>query len=93
MNTRDFKTRTIFETRPAPYKRDRWVVGLDIGYSGIKGYATNKVFCFPAYARKVPNNQVVLKDAEKTDIRYRDETGTWIIGECFYFLCLYKYTF
>ena len=57
MNTRDFKTRTIFETRPAPYKRDRWVVGLDIGYSGIKGYATNKVFCFPAYARKVPNNQ------------------------------------
>lgn len=84
MKTLDFKTRTLFEDRHSPYQKDRWVGGLDIGYSGIKGFAPNKVFCFPSYATRIPNNQVVLREPYSTDIRFRDESGTWAVGELAY---------
>ena len=81
----DFKTRTVFMERPSPYRKDKWIIGLDTGYSGVKGFAPNKVFCFPSYARKIPDNRVVLKEATETDIRYRDEDGgIWTVGNLAY---------
>lgn len=84
MNTIDFKTKTILMNRPAPVSMDKWLLGLDIGYSSVKGMSPNKVYCFPAYARKIPENRLVLKEPSSTDIRYRDEEGTWTVGNLAY---------
>lgn len=84
MQTINFKTKTLFENRPAPYRKDKWVLGLDIGYSAIKGFCPNKVFCFPAYARKIPDNRISLREPSETDIRYRDEEGVWTVGNLAY---------
>ena len=84
MDTLDFKTRTSFAHRHFPCPKDKWVVGLDIGYSGVKGMSPNKIYCFPAYARKVPKERIVLSEPAETDIRYKDGNGTWVIGNLAY---------
>lgn len=84
METKEFKTRTIMMNRPASAKPDRWILGLDIGYSAVKGMSANMVYCFPSYARKVSPDQIVLKEAANSDIRYRDENGVWVVGELAY---------
>ena len=64
MDTKAFKTRTIIQSqtlngqRPAirqnPSRRqDQWVIGLDIGYSSVKGMSQNALFTFPKFAKKV----------------------------------------
>lgn len=65
-------------------RRNTGQSGLDIGYSGVKGISPNKYFCFPAYAKRIPENHTVLKEPSDTDIRYRDETGEWVVGELAY---------
>lgn len=85
METRDFKTRTIFNNRPAPYRKGEWVIGLDIGYSSVKGFSPNKVYCFPAFAKKIEDLSSFIKAHGDSDIRYRDEQlGTWVVGELAY---------
>ena len=37
MNTKDFKTRSGTIHRAAPCPANHWIIGLDIGYSAIKG--------------------------------------------------------
>nr|WP_303180684.1 ParM/StbA family protein [Lachnoclostridium phocaeense] len=83
--TKDFKTRTCLYEREFPCPAGKWLIGLDIGYSAVKGISPNKVFCFPAYAKKVPADRLVLKESSDTDIRYRDRTnGTWVVGSLAY---------
>ena len=55
---------------------------MDIGYSAVKGFAPNKVFCFPAFAKKV-TSVPSLGTAGEYDIVYTDmETGEiWLVGE------------
>lgn len=84
MSTLAFKTRTEFLHRANPTKENYWVLGMDIGYSAVKLMCPNKVGVFPSYARKVPGNQLVLKEASETDIHYRDSEGTWVIGNLAY---------
>lgn len=50
MNTKDFKTRSETIHRAAPCPANHWVIGLDIGYSAIKGMSPNKIYSVPAYA-------------------------------------------
>lgn len=80
MKTVSFKTRTEFIEHQSVLLDDAWVIGLDIGYSAVKGMAPNKVFCFPSYAMRVSDEQIVLKEASPTDILYRDEESTWFVG-------------
>ena len=84
MKPTDFKTLTAIYDRPAPAKDNEWVLGLDIGYSGIKGFCSNRISCFPSYAHKIPDNQVILREPSPNDIRSRDESGTWVVGELAY---------
>lgn len=84
MNTNDFKTRSEFIHRKAPCPDDYWVVGLDIGYSAVKGMSPNKVYCFPAYARQIPSDRIILREPRETDIRYEDEEGSWVVGNLAY---------
>ena len=84
MQTNDFRTKTLCVPRNFPCPEKHWAIGLDIGYSGVKGISPNKYFCFPAYAKRIPENHTVLKEPSDTDIRYRDETGEWVVGELAY---------
>lgn len=84
MNTIDFKTKTEILAMANPTKEGYWVIGYDIGYSGVKFMSPNKVGVFPFYARRIPENQITLREARETDIYYRDEDGTWVVGELAY---------
>ena len=44
MNTKDFKTRSETIHRAAPCPANHWIIGLDIGYSAIKGMSPNKIY-------------------------------------------------
>lgn len=57
-----------------------WPVGIDYGFSGIKGFSPNKVSCFPNCAVKLEDETPIL-DMEDTDVVVKDSTGTWVIGE------------
>lgn len=82
--TSDFKTKTLFMDRAFPNDSSKWVLAIDIGYSSLKSITPNKAFCFPAYARKIPENRIRLSDASSTDIKYRDADGTWVVGALAY---------
>lgn len=78
MKTLDFKPKTIMEARKFPSKEKTWVIGLDIGYSAVKGFCPNKLFSFPSYARQIPENRERMKAYGDTDICYRDRNGLYI---------------
>lgn len=85
MNTVNFKTKTKNIALASPSPKDYWVVGLDIGYSAVKGMSPNKAYSFPAYARKIPERRTIVKAPSSTDIRYRDnENGEWVVGALAY---------
>ena len=85
MNTNDFKTRSETIHRAAPCPANHWVIGLDIGYSAIKGMCPNKIYSVPAYARKIPNDRVKLNEPCETDIYYEDANGdVWVVGALAY---------
>ena len=84
MKTLDFKPKTIMEARKFPSKEKTWVIGLDIGYSAVKGFCPNKLFSFPSYARQIPENRERMKAYGDTDICYRDRNGLWSVGSLAY---------
>lgn len=84
MDTKAYKTRTIIEDRKFASKGNHWVIGLDIGYSSVKVISPNTAGCFPAYARKVPEDRITLKGPSPSDIRYRDKEGMWTVGALAY---------
>lgn len=44
-----------------------------------------QILLFPKFhAKRIPENHIVLKEPSDTDIRYRDETGEWVVGELAY---------
>lgn len=73
MNTKDFKTRSETIHRAAPCPANHWIIGLDIGYSAIKGMSPNKIYSVPAYARKIPADRVRLNEPSETDIYYKQK--------------------
>ena len=94
MDTKLFKTRTIIQSQTVNGQRaairknpsrkpDQWVIGLDIGYSSVKGMSQNSLFTFPKFAKKLPKNAVTLAKPLDTDILYRDcETrDIYAVGE------------
>lgn len=66
---------------PRP-NNDSWVIGLDIGYSGVKTFSPNACVCFPAFATKKMSERISIGQAEDNRlILYRDENGEeWEVG-------------
>lgn len=83
INTNDFKTKTIFRERENIAVDGVWSVALDIGYSAVKGFSNNSIYCFPSYARKITSAMLGFGSANPNDIQYKDnETGEiWSVGE------------
>lgn len=82
-NTERFKTRTEMIKKNNLRLGEDYVVALDIGYSAVKGYASNKIYTFPSYARRITDSiNSSLHMPKKTDIIYRDsKTGEkWYVG-------------
>ena len=84
MSAIEFRTKTMIMPRRNTERTDVFVLGIDIGYSAVKGFASNKVFCFPSYARRVSDDRISLKEPSDTDIMYRDNEGTWVVGDLAY---------
>ena len=83
IQTYDFKTKTEFINRKNVSFGDGWGIGLDIGYSGVKGFSPNGVCRFPSYAKKIEGKMLGMGKESETDIYYRDpETNEiWAVGE------------
>lgn len=84
MKSINFKPKTILEPKQFPNDGNNWVIGLDIGYSAVKGICPNKIFSFPSYARRIPEDRERMKAYADTDIRYRDKDGIWAVGTLAY---------
>lgn len=82
MNVFEFKTKTMIQPKANPSVGDKWLVGIDIGYSGCKVFAQNKVALFPCYARQI-DGELISASYEDTDIWYQDGVTkeTWAVGE------------
>ena len=82
INTINFKTKTILSERNNPVRGNVWNIGLDIGYSSVKGFSPNAVSCFPAFAKKASDTPSMAAP-KPTDIQYRNDiTGEiWDVGE------------
>ncbi len=82
METYSYRTRTRFERRKAPGVPDYHLVGLDLGYSSVKGMTQDLVYCFPNYARPIPEGTISLEANDENRILYRGEDGReWVVGE------------
>lgn len=59
-----------------------WGIALDIGYSAVKGFSPNAVYCFPSYARKIVAERLTLGVSNKEEIIYRDDETNeiWSVG-------------
>lgn len=79
MDTKQFRTKQEFKQSSNPRAID-FVIGLDIGYSGVKVFYENGRFCFPSYVRKINNGMLNITDQK--DILYREEgsSDTYIVG-------------
>lgn len=72
----DFNTQQEITACKNPLN-DTWIIGIDIGFSAVKGFAPNKRFCFPSYVKKLEHP---LNMEDINDIYYRDETGVYLVG-------------
>lgn len=80
MNLSDYVTRTEINHRMNRSSSSFWTIGIDYGFSGVKGFAPNKVFCFPNCAVQVDTFESLVNASDK-DILLRDKDGLWIVGE------------
>ena len=77
-DTRRYRTRQEFKEKVNPKGKD-YVMGLDLGYSGVKAFYETGYFCFPSYVKKLEMEPNV---ASEDDILYRDlDSGTlYMVG-------------
>jgi plasmid segregation protein ParM len=82
MNVFEFKTKTMIQAKANPSLPDKFLVGIDIGYSGCKIFSQNKVALFPCYARMI-DGELISASYEDTDIWYQDAKTRqiWAVGE------------
>lgn len=82
METKDFRTKTIFQDRKNISVNDVWEIALDIGYSAVKVFAPNGYYSFPSFALKMEEGQEKIGQTNYSDILYKDlNTGEiWSVG-------------
>lgn len=83
INTIDFKEKTQIIERKNPSVNDKnWLMAIDLGFGGIKGFSENKVYSIPNFVRKIENFTSLIGTPADNDIYYRDTKGdVWAVGE------------
>lgn len=78
----DFKTKTMIKAKVNPSVDGKFLVGIDVGYSGCKIFSQNKVALFPCYARQI-DGELISASYDDTDIWYQDAKTKqiWAVGE------------
>lgn len=70
MDSKRYRTRQEEKMLTNP-KGKKYIIGLDIGYSGTKIYTENGYICFPSYAKKL--NKGMLNVSDDKDILYKED--------------------
>lgn len=81
MDTKKFKTRTIFKKRNNGDTGDKWCVALDIGYSSVKIFSPNVVAMFPSYAKKETSNYIGEIGNDVILYKNLDTGECWTVGD------------
>lgn len=83
MSAINFKTKTKIIKKKNPTVDGYHIIGLDVGYSSVKGFSTDSVYCFPGYATKLDKGTSFIGEVDDKHILYRDNrTGDiWTVGE------------
>lgn len=83
MNTKRFRTRTEFIERNNGKLPGIWEIALDLGYSAVKAFSPNGIYCFPSYAKRIDESFQFASGAPKESIVYRnlDTDEIWLVGE------------
>lgn len=77
IQTKKFRTRQEIARTATNPKGKKYIIGLDAGYSAMKGFHENGHFCYPSYARRL-SGELIYPSEE--DILYRDlDTGELFI--------------
>jgi plasmid segregation protein ParM len=78
----NFKTKTLIKPQVNPSVDGKFLIGIDVGYSGCKVFSQNKVALFPCYARQI-DGELISASYEDTDIWYQDAQTKqiWAVGE------------
>ena len=81
VDTKKYKTRTMFRKRPNGSVKGMWLLAADIGYSSVKIFSQNSCCVFPSFAEKFTGETV--GNLPDWHIIYRDlDTGErWLVGE------------
>lgn len=53
METKSFATRAEWKKADNPKKEGKHIIGLDLGYSGAKGFYENGYFCIPNFSAPI----------------------------------------
>lgn len=69
MDTKKFRTKQEYVSRKI-CKGEKFVIGLDAGYSSMKVFFENGYFCFPSYAKRL--DYEMLSIGSDRDILYKD---------------------
>lgn len=77
MNTSKFRIPQEIVERENIHLNKKWIVGLDVGFSSLKGFCPNKYFTVPSYICRLDG---MLAAASADDIYYEDESGLYLVG-------------
>ena len=77
MKTNKFRTRQEFIKRfTHPKSKREYVIGLDAGYSSMKCFYENGYFCFPSYAKRINESDLILTGEKDIFIQRQRERRT-----------------
>ena len=81
IDTKKYKTRTMFRKMPNGSVKGAFLIAEDIGYSSVKVFSQNSCSAFPSFAEKFTGE--TIGDLPDWHIIYRDlHTGErWLVGE------------
>ena len=82
IRTQDFRTKTVYQPTRNISVDGKWPIGLDIGYSGVKGFSPNAIFAFPSFAKNLGKNPTFYGEPDEDEILYRDDETKeiWRVG-------------
>lgn len=83
MDTKRFKTKTLYKKRNNGEIKEYIPLALDLGYSGVKFFSPMGYGIFPSYAKQTATDIESFGTLPKEHIMYRDLSNneTWIVGD------------
>lgn len=83
MDTKKFKTKTLYKERSNGEIKNFIPIALDLGYSGVKYFSSFGYGIFPSYAKQTATDVESFGTLPKEHIMYKDLSNneTWLVGD------------